>query len=341
MLICKKMFCSDEKYLQFQVDGNLQYRCPTCRGECYQVCLNLIFIFSISLFLQHGGDFVGLFSVCYIWCFLSLVSVHFIFSKFNLYCQVRDLEDAVRELWRRKDMADKDLIASLRAAAGLPTEDEIFSISPYSDDEENGPVVLKNEFGRSLKLSLKGVVDKSPKKVKEHGKKWLNKKYPRKKGYQMPLNSKTEPDQSFEGYHDVHSYGNSFGDDTQSPKNEGLDIPSSVAGVVSHTEGVCSISQPGILKHKYVDEVMVSDDDKISRVKFKTSKPHDLDSGEDDGKHVSKSKTIKAKKLVINLGARKINVTNSPRSDASSCQREQDLTTSNGMPSIFPSNFYK
>ncbi|KAH9774554.1 PHD finger family protein [Citrus sinensis] len=271
---------SDEKYLQFQVDGNLQYRCPTCRGECYQV---------------------------------------------------RDLEDAVRELWRRKDMADKDLIASLRAAAGLPTEDEIFSISPYSDDEENGPVVLKNEFGRSLKLSLKGVVDKSPKKVKEHGKKWLNKKYPRKKGYQMPLNSKTEPDQSFEGYHDVHSYGNSFGDDTQSPKNEGLDIPSSVAGVVSHTEGVCSISQPGILKHKYVDEVMVSDDDKISRVKFKTSKPHDLDSGEDDGKHVSKSKTIKAKKLVINLGARKINVTNSPRSDASSCQREQDLTTSNGI----------
>lgn len=271
---------SDEKYLQFQVDGNLQYRCPTCRGECYQV---------------------------------------------------RDLEDAVRELWRRKDMADKDLIASLRAAAGLPTEDEIFSISPYSDDEENGPVVLKNEFGRSLKLSLKGVVDKSPKKVKEHGKKWLNKKYPRKKGYQMPLNSKTEPDQSFEGYHDVHSYGNSFGDDTQSPKNEGLDIPSSVAGVVSHTEGACSISQPGILKHKYVDEVMVSDDDKISRVKFKTSKPHDLDSGEDDGKHVSKSKTIKAKKLVINLGARKINVTNSPRSDASSCQREQDLTTSNGI----------
>lgn len=238
-------------------------------------------------------------------------------------------------------MADKDLIASLRAAAGLPTEDEIFSISPYSDDEENGPVVLKNEFGRSLKLSLKGVVDKSPKKVKEHGKKWLNKKYPRKKGYQMPLNSKTEPDQSFEGYHDVHSYGNSFGDDTQSPKNEGLDMPSSVAGVVSHTEGACSISQPGILKHKYVDEVMVSDDDKISRVKFKTSKPHDLDSGEDDGKHVSKSKTIKAKKLVINLGARKINVTNSPRSDASSCQREQDLTTSNGMPSIFPSIFYK
>jgi len=38
-LILGEIFCSDEKYLQFQVDGNLQYQCATCRGECYQVCL--------------------------------------------------------------------------------------------------------------------------------------------------------------------------------------------------------------------------------------------------------------------------------------------------------------
>ncbi|MCI41529.1 PHD finger family protein, partial [Trifolium medium] len=60
------MFCSDERYHQFQVDGNLQYTCPTCRGECYQV---------------------------------------------------KNLEDAVQELWRRKNIADRDLITSLRAAA--------------------------------------------------------------------------------------------------------------------------------------------------------------------------------------------------------------------------------
>ncbi|KAJ0095210.1 hypothetical protein Patl1_17176 [Pistacia atlantica] len=271
---------SDERYLQFQVDGNLQYKCPTCRGDCYQV---------------------------------------------------RDLEDAVRELWRRKDMADRDLIASLRAAAGLPTDDEIFSISPYSDDDENGHTILKNEYGRSLKLSLKGLVDKSPKKVKEHGKKWSNKKYPKKKGYPTSLASRTEPQQSYEEHHDALSQGHSLLDDMQSPKNEGPDISSSVAGVVSHTEGVCSVNQPGVLKHKFVDEVMVSDEDKISRVKFKSNKPHDLDSGDDSGKHGSKSKTVKAKKLVINLGARKINVTNSPRSDASSCQKEQDVTTTNGI----------
>lgn len=38
LFLKKKMYCSDERYHQFQVDGNLQYTCPTCRGECYQVC---------------------------------------------------------------------------------------------------------------------------------------------------------------------------------------------------------------------------------------------------------------------------------------------------------------
>ncbi|CAI9279010.1 unnamed protein product [Lactuca saligna] len=126
---------SDEKYLQFQVDNNLQYRCATCRGECYQV---------------------------------------------------RDLEDAVQELWRRRDKADRELTASLRAAAGLPTQEEIFSIQPYSDDEDNKPS-SKNEFGRSLKFSLKGVVDKSPKKNKESLKKSGNKKSVQKKGLHGPV----------------------------------------------------------------------------------------------------------------------------------------------------------
>ncbi|KAF5757065.1 putative histone-lysine N-methyltransferase chromatin regulator PHD family [Helianthus annuus] len=127
---------SDEKYLQFQVDNNLQYRCATCRGECYQV---------------------------------------------------RDLEDAVQELWRRRDKADRELIARLRAAAGLPTQEEIFSVQPYSDDEDNKPVT-KNEHGRSLKFSLKAPVDKSPKK------KSASKKSGKKKGssnFNLPLFGKS------------------------------------------------------------------------------------------------------------------------------------------------------
>ncbi|XP_010426804.1 PREDICTED: uncharacterized protein LOC104711756 isoform X2 [Camelina sativa] len=59
---------SEEKYMQFQVDGNLQYKCSTCRGECYQV---------------------------------------------------KDLDDAIQEIWKRKDIADKELIASLKASAGV------------------------------------------------------------------------------------------------------------------------------------------------------------------------------------------------------------------------------
>ncbi|CAN7118540.1 unnamed protein product [Brassica rapa subsp. narinosa] len=57
---------SDERYMQFQVDGHLQYKCSTCRGESYQI---------------------------------------------------KDLEDAAQEIWKRKDNDEKELIASLRASA--------------------------------------------------------------------------------------------------------------------------------------------------------------------------------------------------------------------------------
>ncbi|CAK9154017.1 unnamed protein product, partial [Ilex paraguariensis] len=274
---------SDEKYLQFQVDGNLQYVCATCRGDCYQV---------------------------------------------------RDLEDAVQELWKRRDTADRDLIASLRAAAGLPTQEEIFSISPYSDDEETGPTLLKNDYGRSVKFSLKGSVDKSPKKSKVYGKKSSNKKYGKKTGHQASLISKTEAHQSFEGHGDAPSSGYSFGDnknhEMQGQKIAKPEIFSSpIAGSLS--EGICSINQAGVLKHKFIDEVTRNNENRSSRTgEIKSNKSHALEIGEDFGKHVSKSKTTKGPKLVIHIGARSKNATNSPMSDTSSCQREQELTTSNG-----------
>lgn len=224
----------------------------------------------------------------------------------------------------------------MRAAAGLPTQDEIFSISPYSDDEENGPAVVKNEFGRSLKLSLKGFADKVPKKSKDYGKKSLNKKYAKEKG--TPLANQSELDQDFEVRNDVQQSGFGEGNEKNGGllpqnNNEGLDT-SPVAGSLSHNDGTCSVNQPGVLKHKFVDEVMVSDEEKTSKiVQIKASKAQGLDTGEDSGKYASKSKTAKGKKLVINLGARKINVATSPKSDASSCQRGQDLVVSNGMVS--------
>ncbi|KAK3016161.1 hypothetical protein RJ639_007701 [Escallonia herrerae] len=272
---------SDEKYMQFQADGNLQYKCATCRGECYQV---------------------------------------------------RDLEDAVQELWRRKDHADRDLIKSLRAAAGLPTQEEIFSISPYSDDEEYGPTPSKNEYGRSLKFSLKGVVDKSPKK--SSGKKSSNKKYSKGKGYQKTLMGKTEAHHSFEVHSDGQSCGYSTGDnkdeDMQPHRSRERDIfPYPIAGSLTE-EGVCSVNQAGHLKHRFIDEVTASNGTRAPRVQIKRNRPHGGVIAEETEKQASKSNITKGPKLVIHLGARAKNAINSPRSDASSCQREQDLTASNG-----------
>lgn len=87
--------------------------------------------------------------------------------------KVKDVEDAVRELWRRRDDSDRRLIASMRAAAGLPTEASAY---PYSDDEEKGPVILKNEPGKTLKFSVKSITDSLTKKPKEDAMKSPTKK---------------------------------------------------------------------------------------------------------------------------------------------------------------------
>ncbi|CAH2054526.1 unnamed protein product [Thlaspi arvense] len=243
---------SDAKYLQFQVDGNLQYKCATCRGECYQV---------------------------------------------------KDHQDAVQELWKKKDVVDKDLVATLRAAAGLPTEEEIFSIFPFSDDDESGPVP-----GRSLKLSIKGLVENSSKKSKEHGKYSFNKKHASKKGH----HTKIEPQQDSEVHQEIESQRRRLGgarvDSVGFQINERSDVQSSVAGI-------CSTHEPRIVKHKRLDDVMVTDEEKPSRiVRIKCSKPHDSDS-EDISRNAGEEKSVKGKKLVINLGARKINVSDSSKSN--------------------------
>lgn len=248
----------------------------------------------------------------------------------NLFWQVKNHEDAAKELWKRKDEAERDLITSLRAAAGLPAHEEILSISAYSDDEENGPQILKNEYGRPLKLSLKGLVDKSPKKTKDSGRKSLIRISAKKKEYQEISISNTEANQSVRG-HDHQYLGLDKNDEMQSYKNAEPDFYSSpLAGSVSHTEEICSVNEPSVLKHKFVDEVMLNGGDRTSKVRLK-GKSHGLDSGEDTGKHAGKSKPVKEKKLVINFGAKKINITKSPSSDASTYQREHASVTSNGM----------
>lgn len=222
----------------------------------------------------------------------------------------------------------------MRAAAGLPTQEDIFSISPYSDDEDCWPT--RNEHGRSFKFSLKGLVDKSPKKTKDQGKKSSIKKNVRKKEYEASITGAIDPHQSFEEDGDIkysHSLGDDKNDDGQSSRNEHSVISSShVAGVLNNTEeGFCFTNRPGALKHKLVNDVMVKNEDRRPRVvRIKSSQSHGLDSEEETATQVNKSKTVKGKKLVINFGPRKINAANSPRSDTSSCHRDQDIVTPNG-----------
>jgi hypothetical protein len=97
---------------------------------------------------------------------------------------VKDVEDAVRELWRRRDDSDRRLIASLRAAAGLPIEASAY---PYSDDEEKGPIILKNEPSKTLKFSVKSITDSLIKKPKDD-----EMKSPTKKSSSKAATKKTE-----------------------------------------------------------------------------------------------------------------------------------------------------
>ncbi|KAJ9563511.1 hypothetical protein OSB04_008671 [Centaurea solstitialis] len=258
---------SDEKYLQFQVDNNLQYRCATCRGECYQV---------------------------------------------------RDHEDAVQELWRRRDKADRELTASLRAAAGLPTQEEIFSIQPYSDDDDIVPL-SKNEYGRSLKVSLKGVVEKSPKKSKEYVKKSANKKYGKRKGFHAPVFGRSEP--RIEGHSDAQSTGFIMGD----TKDE--DVQSYRSGDL--VDGVSSATQTMVPKSMFLTEVPVKME-RVLRDQMNRNRSHGADTIDESGKLADKSMNTKGPKLVIHLGTRNKNIVSSPRSDASNLHREQELITSNG-----------
>ncbi|KAL0464438.1 UNVERIFIED_CONTAM: hypothetical protein Slati_0331400 [Sesamum latifolium] len=267
---------SDAKYMQFQVDGNLQYVCPACRGEC---------------------------------------------------CQVRNLEEAVQELWKRRDEADRVLIASLRAAAGLPAQEEIFDISPFSDDEESGPMLLKNEYSRSLKLSLKGLEDKSPRKSKEHGKK-SSKKYAKKNGNETPPISRSDTYQGVGGHADGPFFGYNRGEN----KDEEIQFSgepaasSPVAAILN--EGICSVNEAGLPKHKYVDEVVTAGGARTSRtIKIKSNKSYNLTNGEDSGTNSLKS--AQGPKLVIHLGGRNRSMNSPPRSEASSSKQGPNLTLSN------------
>lgn len=90
-------------------------------------------------------------------------------------------------------------------------QEEIFDISTFSDDEENEPGITKNVYGLTLKFFLKGLGDKSPNMCKEHGKRFSNKKYGKKKEKYTFLIRRSEAHQS-SGQSNGPLFGYSSGD---------------------------------------------------------------------------------------------------------------------------------
>ncbi|KAJ7570480.1 hypothetical protein O6H91_01G121700 [Diphasiastrum complanatum] len=50
--------------------------------------------------------------------------------------QIKDMEDAVHELWKRRDDSERDQIAQLQASLGLPGKEEMKKICPLSSDDD-------------------------------------------------------------------------------------------------------------------------------------------------------------------------------------------------------------
>ncbi|KAI3739920.1 hypothetical protein L2E82_30333 [Cichorium intybus] len=182
---------------------------------------------------------------------------------------------------RIKVLECKEWLKQTFTPVKMSYQEEIFQISPYSDSDNDGPP-LKKEYGHSLKFSLKGVVDKSPKKTKDSSKKSF-KKHGKEKGQS-----------------DVQSIGSITGDykdeDVESYKNSEIDG----------------------FKSKLVNEVSGVFKDKMKNY-------NQLGNVDESGKEAVKFKEIKGRKLVIHLGARNKNMTNS--SDA-------ELSTYNGEDTV-------
>ena len=251
--------------------------------------------------------------------------------------QVKDIDDAVRELWRRRDKADKDLIANLRAAAGLPSQEEIFSLSPFSDDEETSPTVLKHDHGRSLKFSVKGLGTKNSKEYgKTNFKNSLSNKKHLKKGFQ--LQSAGKPEGSYRNVdtrHGISSLESSFRDQTADDTNSygtKTEIFSSPLAIASGNNRMKSYDDHiGSDKNSSTKEAVIIASDKVPKVHIKGSKSQILHMKESTGKNATKSEPVKGTKLVIHLGGKHRNTTCSPVSEHVTCQKEQDSLVSNGM----------
>lgn len=246
--------------------------------------------------------------------------------------QIIDVDDAVQELWKRRDIADEDLIAKLRAASGLPSQEEYCSISSYSDDEVDETTMVKSDYGRSIKFSLKGSTYNAINNAIGVGKKApkspTSKKSIKKKGYPLQESGKIEkPFENMERYDAAHTLETSVVD---SKPNNTMQCKTSGSG-----------TKIKFTNQKRNTEVLLNKHNEASHIQSKDT-PHGLYPQEITGKHEGKNESVKAPKLVFHFGGKNRKLNSSSMSDASSCQKDQEKANSNGMqyaPETFNLNY--
>ncbi|AQK40387.1 RING/FYVE/PHD-type zinc finger family protein [Zea mays] len=243
--------------------------------------------------------------------------------------QIRDTEDAIRELWKRRDVADHELMITLRAAAKLPSLEDVSPLYPNSDDEKLGAYVLKSESRNTLKFSLKSNSSKPPPDTPEQEKvvfksSGSNKKPSKKKGGQGNKTNDGHDEIFLERRHDVKSSNSRLGDQSIDGNHDMSPFKNDDNAYISSS----TRSSEKNLKSPSMKAV-TNNADMIPKVKIKGSKVSSLHY-KDGEENTSKADTGKATKLVIHLGSRHKTRSGSPKSELSNYQREQDLGSIHG-----------
>lgn len=313
---------SEEKYQQFQADGNLYYKCAACRGDCYQV---------------------------------------------------KDLDDAVQELWRRRDETEQEQMTKLRAAAGLPSQQEMIHLCPSSDDDEEFPSIQPKD-SKSISKVLAEKTFKSGKdqmmKPKEYGKKasknvLVNKKIVKKKGLQVQSNGKTgalnnsfhifqsemKVEENSTPSQDQNSLVYENNEEEWSQKSDGNKLYSPLKTASSVKDGISVEADDMILKSNVVESGLLSDKKNAKGHKSKSSSKsshiqmHEKVDTQTE-KFASKSESSKRTKIVIHLPARDKNNKDTGKSchrsasEAHSSQMEEGSAGSQGILPIHSSEIH-
>lgn len=243
--------------------------------------------------------------------------------------QIRDTEDAVRELWKRRDVVDHDLMASLRAAAALPSLEDVSPSHPNSDDEKLGAYVMKNDGRNTLKFSFKSnstkpALDSSEQEKNAIKSSGSNKKHSKKKGNQ---NNKTvsEQDEIFlekrNETKSLGSLGDQIADVTRDKSSFKNDADAFVLSSAQSAEKALKLQSAKAAAHNA---------DMIPKVKIKGTKVPSLHFKDVGEENAAKSDTGKGTKLVIHIGSRHKSRSGSPKSEMSNSQKEQELVSMHG-----------